>query len=102
MNIRDDTSLVSEDAFETGVRQGTLGAEEELWLADPVTLKLADGAQEILAEEPSDLFSGELIDCEIESNTGVHDEPSGVARALMALMAEMGSVAEVAASRLGI
>ena len=79
MNIRDDTSLVSEDAFETGVRQGTLGAEEELWLADPVTLKLADGAQEILAEEPSDLFSGELIDCEIESNTGVHDEPSGVA-----------------------
>ena len=79
MNIRDDTSLVSEDAFETGVRQGTLGAEEELWLADPVTLKLADGAQEILAGEPSDLFSGELIDCEIESNTGVHDEPSGVA-----------------------
>jgi carboxylate-amine ligase len=79
LNIRDDTSLVSEDAFETGVRQGTLGAEEELWLADPVTLKLADGAQEILAEEPSDLFSGELIDCEIESNTGVHDEPSGVA-----------------------
>jgi carboxylate-amine ligase len=62
-----------------GVREGTLGAEEELWLADPETLKLANGAQEILAVEPAELFSGELIDCEIESNTGVHDEPSGVA-----------------------
>ena len=79
MNVRDDISLISEDAFETGVREGTLGAEEELWLADPETLKLASGAQEILDIEPSDLFSGELIDCEIESNTGVHDEPSGVA-----------------------
>ena len=79
MNTRDDISLVSEDAFETGVREGTLGAEEELWLADPETFKLADGAQKILAREPEDLFSGELIDCEIESNTGVHDEPSGVA-----------------------
>ena len=49
-----------------------------MWLADPETLKLADGAQEILAVESPDLFSGELIDCEIESNTGVHDEPSGV------------------------
>ncbi len=78
MNIRDDVSLISEDAFETGVREGTLGAEEELWLADPETLKLAGGAQKILAVEPADLFSGELIDCEIESNTGVHDEPSGV------------------------
>ena len=78
MNIRDDTSLISEDAFETGVREGTLGAEEELWLADPETLKLASGAQEILDVESSDLFSGELIDCEIESNTGVHDEPAGV------------------------
>ena len=78
MNIRDDISLISEDAFETGVREGTLGAEEELWLADPETLKLASGAQKILDVEPSDLFSGELIDCEIESNTGVHDEPSGV------------------------
>ena len=79
MNLRDDTSLIAEDAFETGVREGTLGAEEELWLADPETLKLAGGAQEILDIEPADLFSGELIDCEIESNTGVHDEPSGVA-----------------------
>jgi carboxylate-amine ligase len=79
LKTRDDISLISEDAFETGVREGTLGAEEELWLADPETLKLADGAQEILAAEPAELFSGELIDCEIESNTGVHDEPSGVA-----------------------
>jgi glutamate---cysteine ligase / carboxylate-amine ligase len=79
LNIRDDISLIAEDAFETGVREGTLGAEEELWLADPETLKLAGGAQEILDIEPADLFSGELIDCEIESNTGVHDEPSGVA-----------------------
>ena len=83
MNIRDDISLISEDAFETGVREGTLGAEEELWLADPETLKLADGAQEILAVEPADLFSGELIDCEIESNTGIHEEPSGVAGDLL-------------------
>lgn len=79
MNIRDDTSLIAEDAFETGVREGTLGAEEELWLADPETMKLASGAQAILDVEPAELFSGELIDCEIESNTGVHDEPSGVA-----------------------
>jgi glutamate---cysteine ligase / carboxylate-amine ligase len=83
LNIRDDISLISEDAFETGVREGTLGAEEELWLADPETLKLADGAQKILAVEPADLFSGELIDCEIESNTGVHEEPSGVAGDLL-------------------
>jgi carboxylate-amine ligase len=79
LNTRDDISLVKEDAFETGVREGTLGAEEELWLADPKTLKLAGGAQEILDVEPAELFSGELIDCEIESNTGVHDRPSGVA-----------------------
>jgi carboxylate-amine ligase len=83
LNTRDDTSLISEDAFETGMPEGTLGAEEELWLADPETLKLADGAQEILADEPEDLFSGELIDCEIESNTGVHDKPSGVAADLL-------------------
>jgi carboxylate-amine ligase len=79
LNTRDDISLIAGDAFETGVREGTLGAEEELWLADPETLKLASGAQEILDVEPAKLFSGELIDCEIESNTGVHDEPSGVA-----------------------
>ena len=83
MNTRDHISLVKEDAFETGVREGTLGAEEELWLADPETLKLAGGAQQILDAEPAELFSGELIDCEIESNTGVHDEPSGVAEDLL-------------------
>jgi carboxylate-amine ligase len=72
-------SLIPEDAFETGAPEGTLGAEEELWLADPETLKLAGGAQKILAAEPEDQFSGELIDCEIEVNTGVHPEPGGVA-----------------------
>src|SRR5215203_5189782 len=83
LNVRDDISLIADDAFETGVREGTLGAEEELWLADPETLKLAGGAQEILDVEPAELFSGELIDCEIESNSGVHDEPSGVAEDLV-------------------
>src|SRR5215203_1976044 len=83
LNVRDDTSLIAEDAFETGVREGTLGAEEELWLADPETLKLADGAQKILSVEPAESFSGELIDCEIESNTGVHDQPVGVAADLV-------------------
>jgi carboxylate-amine ligase len=83
LNSRDYISLIASDAFETGVREGTLGAEEELWLAAPETLKLASGAQEILDVEPAKLFSGELIDCEIESNTGVHDEPSGVAEDLV-------------------
>jgi glutamate---cysteine ligase / carboxylate-amine ligase len=78
LNTRDYTSLIPEDAFERDIKEGTLGAEEELWLADPETFKLADGAQEILALEPSALFSGELIDCEIESNTGVHEQPAGV------------------------
>jgi carboxylate-amine ligase len=78
LNTRDHTSLIPEDAFERGTKEGTLGAEEELWLADPETFKLADGAQEILAVEPATLFSGELIDCEIESNTGVHEQPAGV------------------------
>ena len=78
MNTRDYTSLIPEDAFQRDIKEGTLGAEEELWLADPETFKLADGAQEILALEPSALFSGELIDCEIESNTGVHEQPAGV------------------------
>jgi carboxylate-amine ligase len=71
-------SMIPEDAFETGAPEGTLGAEEELWLADRETFKLAGGAQKILAVEPSDQFSGELIDCEIESNTGVHEDPDGV------------------------
>jgi carboxylate-amine ligase len=78
LNTRNHTSLIPEDAFEQGIKEGTLGAEEELWLADPATFKLADGAQKILAHEPASLFSGELIDCEIESNTGVHDQPAGV------------------------
>jgi glutamate---cysteine ligase / carboxylate-amine ligase len=76
-------SLVPEDAFEREVPEGTLGAEEELWLADPDNgAKLASGAQKILAAESADEFSGELIDCEIEANTGVHRKPSGVARDL--------------------
>jgi carboxylate-amine ligase len=78
LNTRDDISLIPEDAFEKETQEGTLGAEEELWLADPETFKLANGAQEILALEPTNLFSGELIDCEIESNTGVHEQPAGV------------------------
>ena len=78
MSTTDNPSPVSADAFETGAPEGTLGAEEELWLADPRTFKLADGAQKILDAEPGNRFSGELIDCEIESNTGVHDQPSGV------------------------
>jgi glutamate---cysteine ligase / carboxylate-amine ligase len=78
----DNPSLISADAFETGAPEGTLGAEEELWLADPRTLKLADGAQKILAAESDGRFSGELIDCEIESNTGVHAQPAGVAEDL--------------------
>jgi len=71
-------SMIPEDAFETGAPEGTLGAEEELWLADPESFKLAGGAQKILAAEPEDQFSGELIDCEIETNTGVHEDPGGV------------------------
>ena len=78
MNTAQKPSLIPEDAFETGAPEGTLGAEEELWLADRQTLKLAGGAQKILAAEPPDRFSGELIDCEIESNTGVHPDPGGV------------------------
>jgi glutamate---cysteine ligase / carboxylate-amine ligase len=71
-------SMIPEDAFEQDVWEGTLGAEEELWLADPETTRLAGGAQKILARAPEGHYTGELIDCEIESNTGVHEEPSGV------------------------
>ena len=78
MSSLKNESLIRQDAFETGEPEGTLGAEEELWLADPETLKLGDGAQKILAEVSEDLFSGELIDCEIESNTGVHESPEGL------------------------
>src|SRR5215211_272126 len=77
LNTRNDISLIPEDAFEKGTREGTLGAEEELWLADPQTFKLADGAQKILALEPANLFSVVLIYCEIESNTGEHVHPAG-------------------------
>ncbi len=83
MSTAEKPSLIPPDAFETGAPEGTLGAEEELWLADPETLKLAGGAQKILASEPEDRFSGELIDCEIESNTGVHPQPGGVAADLV-------------------
>jgi carboxylate-amine ligase len=79
----EDRSLIPDDAYETGAPEARLGAEEELWLADPRTGKLAGGAQEILADAPDGHFSGELIDCEIESNSGVHDTPGGVARDLI-------------------
>jgi glutamate---cysteine ligase / carboxylate-amine ligase len=80
----DRLSLIPEDAFEKGIPEGTLGAEEELWLADPESMKLAGGAQKILREAPEGHYTGELIDCEIESNTGVHEEPSGVLEDLVA------------------
>ena len=83
MTTAEKPSLIPDSAFQTGAREGTLGAEEELWLADPETLRLAGGAQKILAAEPDDLFSGELIDCEIESNSGVHPTAAGVARDLV-------------------
>ncbi len=76
-------ALIPDDAFERDIAEGTLGAEEELWLSDPQTAKLAGGAQKILASESDKEFSGELIDCEIEANTGVHAEPSGVANDLV-------------------
>ena len=61
-----------------------MGAEEELWLADPASMKLAGGAEEILRRAPEGHYTGELIDCEIESNTGIHVEPSGVVGDLVA------------------
>lgn len=85
----DKQPLIPGDAFETGAPEGTLGAEEELWLADPETLKLAGGAQEILAAVPADRFSGELIDCEIESNTGVHEKPAGLVSDLVSRRREL-------------
>jgi carboxylate-amine ligase len=78
MSGDDGQSLIPANAFETELLEGTLGAEEELWLADPETLKLADGAQKILARAPKGHYTGELIDCEIEANTGIHEKPSGV------------------------
>jgi carboxylate-amine ligase len=80
----DRLSFIPEDAFETGLPEGTLGAEEELWLADPASMKLAGGAQKILGSALEGHYTGELIDCEIESNTGVHEEPWGVLEDLVA------------------
>jgi carboxylate-amine ligase len=97
----EDKSLIPENAFETEEPEGTLGAEEELWLADPETLKLADGAQKILAEVPEDLFSGELIDCEIESNTGVHEKPEGLVSDLVSRRATLLEHAERLGRMLG-
>ena len=76
-------SLIPEDAFESDVPEGTLGTEEELWLADPASMKLAGGAQKILAGAPEGHYTGELIDCEIESNSGVHEKPSEVLKDLI-------------------
>ena len=73
-----------EGAFEKYIPEGTLGAEEELWLADPQSMKLAGGAQKILSSAPEGHYTGELIDCEIESNTYVHEEPSEVLKDLVA------------------
>jgi carboxylate-amine ligase len=80
----DRPSLIPEDAFERDAPEGTLGVEEELWLADPTSMKLAGGAQKILSRAPEDHYTGELIDCEIESNTGVHEDPLGVLKDLVA------------------
>ena len=76
-------SLIPEDAFERDVPEGTLGTEEELWLADPASMKLAGGAQKILAGAPEGHYTGELIDCEIEANSGVHEKPSEVLKDLI-------------------
>jgi glutamate---cysteine ligase / carboxylate-amine ligase len=89
LSSADTTSLIPEDAFETGAPEGTLGAEEELWLADPDSLKLAGGAQEILASAPEDHFTGELIDSEIESNSGVHGDPESVLEDLVSRRREL-------------
>ncbi len=89
MSTTDRSSLIPQDAFERGTREGTLGAEEELWLADPETFELASGAQEILASTEEGLFSGELIDCEIESNTGVHEQAAGVVGDLISRREEL-------------
>ena len=77
-------SLIPEGAFEKYIPEGTFGAEEELWLADPQSMKLAGGAQKILSRVPESHYTGELIDCEIESNTNVHKEPSEVLKDLVA------------------
>ena len=94
MSTTDRPSLIPEDAFQRDAPEATLGAEEELWLADPETLKLADGAQNILASSEEGRFSGELIDCEIESNTNAHPEPAGVVEDLASRRRELLEHAE--------
>lgn len=89
MSTTDRPSLIPEDAFQRDAPEATLGAEEELWLADPETLKLADGAQDILASSEEGRFSGELIDCEIESNTDAHPETASVVRDLASRRQEL-------------
>ena len=89
-----NTQLIPDDAYETTAQEGTLGAEEELWLADPETYKLADGGQDILASATEGHFTGELIDCEIESNTSVHDTPEGVISDLVSRRRELLEHAE--------
>ena len=84
MTGAEKTFPIPEDAFEKDLPEGTLGAEEELWLADPQSMKLAGGAQKILARAPKGHYTGELIDCEIESNTRIHEEPLEVLEDLVA------------------
>ncbi len=95
-------SLIPEDAFEKDTPEGTLGIEEELWLADPETLKLAGGAQDILKSSPEGHFSGELIDCEIEANSGVHREVSDVAVELFSRRRELIEHADRLGRLLGV
>lgn len=83
------SSLIPASAFGPTVEEGTLGAEEELWLANPETQKLTGGAQKILAVTPKEHFSGELVDCEIESNSSVHREPTGVSEDLISRRQEL-------------
>ncbi len=83
MTTTNRPALIPEDAFEKDVPEGTLGAEEELWLADPESMKLAGGAEKMLSSAPEGHYTGELIDCEIESNTGVHEEPCKVLEELV-------------------
>ena len=91
MNIRDDTSLIAEDAFETGVREGTLGAEEELWLADPENLKLASEKTLVIPGHGPVGGRAEL--------TEYHDMLAGVRDAVAKLKKEGKSVEEVVAAK---
>ncbi|CAN5910454.1 glutamate--cysteine ligase [soil metagenome] len=88
------SQLIPENAYETDAPEGTLGAEEELWLADPETYMLAGGGQHILASATEGHFTGELIDCEIEANTGVQDTPAAVVSDLISRRVELLGHAE--------